>query len=57
MSWVAHREVGYEAPMALTLTFTAVHWGVGLSIKQKRKPTRLQCRVLLGKWHWCFTFS
>jgi hypothetical protein len=57
MPWVEHRDVGYEAPVALTLSFTTQRWGIGLSIKQKRKPLRWQCRVLLGKWHWCLTFG
>ena len=57
MTWVEHREVGYEAPAALTLSFTTLRWGIGLSIKQKRRPNRWNIRFLLGKWHMCFTLG
>jgi hypothetical protein len=57
MTWVEHREVGYDAPIALHLAFTTLRWGIGLSLKQKRRPLRWSMRILLGKWHLCFTFG
>ncbi len=55
MAWVQHTTVGYENPLALTISFTTRTWGLGLSVKQRRgQRGPLSIRVLLGKWHWCF---
>jgi hypothetical protein len=58
MAWIEHTMVGYENPLSLTLSFTTRAWGLGLSIKQRRgQRGSLSFRVLLGKWHWCFSLG